>query len=111
MDTILEEVASGRELVAAFEDAASPVGTGSQSSAAQMAGGDANIGDVLGSHIDKLRHARAPQAFDERVEECREASSTPFKAAGAKVIHGRSRSGNADACIAKQVSHICSFGQ
>ena len=39
-------------LVAAFEDAASPAGTASQSSAAQMAGGDANIGDVLGSHID-----------------------------------------------------------
>ena len=62
----IEAVASGRELVAALEDVASPVGTGSQSSAAQIAGGDANIGDVLGSHIAKLRHARAVLVADRK---------------------------------------------
>ena len=64
MDTSLEEVASGRELVAAIQDAASPVSTGSQSSASKIVVGDASSGDVLGTQIDTLRYARAALVAD-----------------------------------------------
>ena len=62
MDTSVEEALAERELVAALKQSPSLVATGSQSSGSQMSAVESISGDVLGSHIDKLRHARAALA-------------------------------------------------
>ena len=66
MDRTFEEELVEREFVAAFKHSACIVGKGSQSSGSQMAAADANIGDVLGGHIENLRHARAALVADRK---------------------------------------------
>ena len=66
MYTSVEEALVERELVAALKQRPSIVATGSQRSGSQMAAAGSIRGDALGSHIDKLRHARAALAADRK---------------------------------------------